>query len=125
MSNDEANDSHLPGESLSSELAERVRAEREYLGLRQDQVAKVLGVSRAAISAIETGRRKVSGVELARLAKLFGTSSDRLLGTEALTDASSIQLFRATKDLSDHDKDQVLRFAEFLSKSSAGKPDEQ
>lgn len=123
MSDEKGNYSDAPDEGLSDELAERIRTEREYLGLTQDQVAKVLGVPRAAVSAIETGRRKVSSVELAKLAKLFGTSSDRLLGTEALANEASTQLFRATKDLSDHDKDQVLRFAEFLSRSSTSKSD--
>jgi transcriptional regulator with XRE-family HTH domain len=103
---------------LEQALAERLRAEREYLGLSQDQVARVLELPRAAVSAYETGRRKVSSVELARLAKLYGTSPNRLLGSEALVDERTTQLFRATKSLSDHDKDQVLRFVEFLSNAS-------
>lgn len=119
MADDISNSADALGDELSLELAERIRAEREYLGLKQEQVALALKVSRAAVSAIETGRRKVSGVELARLAKLFGTSTDRLLGAELPTDESVTQLFRATKGLSDHDKDQVLRFAEFLSNSTA------
>lgn len=123
MSDEKGTYSDAPDDGLSDELAERIRTEREYLGLTQDQVAKVLGVPRAAVSAIETGRRKVSSVELAKLAKLFGTSSDRLLGTEALANEASTQLFRATKDLSDRDRDQVLRFAEFLSRSSTSKSD--
>lgn len=110
---------HAPDEELSLELAERVRTEREYLGLSQEQVARALKVSRAAVSAIETGRRKVSSVELARLARLFGTTTDRLLGQAVTTDESTTQLFRATKGLSEHDKEQVLRFAEFLSNSAA------
>jgi transcriptional regulator with XRE-family HTH domain len=108
-----------PDEELSLELAQRVRTEREYLGLSQEQVSRALNVSRAAVSAIETGRRKVSSVELARLAKLFGTTTDRLLGSAIAADDSATQLFRATKDLSDNDKEQVLRFAEFLSNSAS------
>lgn len=101
-------------------LAARLKSERDYLGLSQEQVAKVLGIPRAAVSAIETGRRKVSSVELARLAALFGTSPDRLLGAELERDPTDVQLYRATQSLSDHDKAQVLRFAEFLR--SAGRP---
>ena len=117
MSDDKANGNANATEELGLELAERLRAEREYLGLSQEQVARALNLSRAAVSAIETGRRKVSGVELAGLAKLYGTSADRLVGNTVPVDESATQLFRATKNLSDHDKDQVLRFAEFLSKS--------
>ena len=100
-------------------LAERLKEERDYLGLSQEQVANALNIPRAAISAIETGRRKVSGLELARLAALFGTTPDRLLGAEAEHDPTDVQLFRATKALSDHDKEQVLRFAEFLRTAGA------
>lgn len=107
-------------EQLEAALAERLRSEREYLGLSQDQVARVLDLPRAAVSAFETGRRKVSSVELARLAKLYGTTPDRLLGSDAPVDERTTRLFRATKRLSDHDKDQVLRFVEFLSNAEAG-----
>lgn len=102
------------------QLAERIRAEREYFNLRQDQVAAVLQVSRAAVSAIETGRRKVSGQELKQLAQLFGTSVDRLLGAEPEEDETTEALFRTAKELSDVDRAQVLRFAEFLR--NAGPP---
>ena len=119
MTIDSPKDATTPSDGLNLELAERLRTEREYLGLSQEQVARALSLSRAAVSAIETGRRKVSGVELGRLAKLYGTSTDRLLGTAAPADESVTQLFRATKNLSDHDKDQVLRFAEFLSNSAS------
>ncbi|NMO04516.1 helix-turn-helix transcriptional regulator [Gordonia sp. TBRC 11910] len=103
---------------LEEALAERLRSEREYLGMSQDQVARVLGLPRAAVSAFETGRRKVSSGELARLAALYGTTPNRLLGSEGLVDDRTTQLFRATNKLSDHDKDEVLRFVEFLSNAS-------
>jgi transcriptional regulator with XRE-family HTH domain len=101
-------------------LAERLRAEREYLNLKQEQVAEVLGISRAAVSAIETGRRKVSGQELKQLAKLFGISVDRLLGADPEEDETTQALFRTAKELSAPDRAQVLRFAEFLR--NAGPP---
>jgi transcriptional regulator with XRE-family HTH domain len=101
-------------------LAERIRTEREYLSLKQEQVAAALNISRAAVSAIETGRRRVSSQELKRLATLFGTSVDRLLGAEPEQDPTSLALFRATRALSERDREQVLRFAEFLR--NAGQP---
>jgi transcriptional regulator with XRE-family HTH domain len=119
MTNDGRNqDIRVDAEGL--ELAERIRREREYLNLKQEQVAAVLNISRAAVSAIETGRRKVSGQELKRLAILFGTNVDRLLGADVEEDPTSVALFRAAKGLSDLDRKQVLRFAEFLR--NAGQP---
>jgi transcriptional regulator with XRE-family HTH domain len=100
---------------IERELASRLREEREYLGMNQDQVAAALSLPRAAVSAFETGRRKVSSAELAKLARLYGTTPDRLLGADGVVDERATRLFRATKNLSDHDKDQVLRFVEFLN----------
>jgi len=97
-------------------LAERLKARRIFLGFNQADVAAVLKVSRAAVSAIETGRRRITGVELGRLAEFYGTTGDRLLGKTPLEDATADALFRATRELSDEGKLQVLQFAEFLKK---------
>ena len=101
-------------DSESLALAQRIRADREYLKLNQAQVAEVLGIPRAAVSALETGRRRVSGLELKKLATLFGTSGDRLLGHHVDDDPTAVALFRTAKALTDDDRLQVLRFAEFL-----------
>lgn len=120
----------VPGDSTENhegtpegpELAERIRQERTYVGLSQADVAEALGIPRAAVSALETGKRRVSGLELGRLAELFGTSVDRLLGRDIPADETTTALFRATKSLTETDKEQVLRFAEFLR--GAGKAPE-
>lgn len=103
-------------------LAARIRQERLYLGMSQADVATALDIPRAAVSALETGRRRVSGLELKGLAQLFGTSVDRLLGEVAPEDPATAALFRATKDLSVDNKNQVLRFAEFLRTAGAAPP---
>ena len=103
-------------------LAARIRQERLYLGLSQADVATALEIPRAAVSALETGRRRVSGLELKGLAQLFGTSVDRLLGEVAPEDPATAALFRATRDLSVDNKNQVLRFAEFLRTAGAAPP---
>lgn len=96
-------------------LAENIKRERMYIGLSQAEVADALNISRAAVSALETGRRRVTGIELKRLARLFGTSGDRLLGVTSVAEQPmAAALFRAAKDLSASDQEQVLRFAEFL-----------
>jgi transcriptional regulator with XRE-family HTH domain len=95
-------------------LAHRIREERDYLKLSQFQIAEVLGIPRAAVSAMETGRRRVSSLELMRLAEVFGTSVDRLLGRELDDDPTAVALFRTAKSLTNDDRLQVLRFAEFL-----------
>ena len=101
-------------------LAERLREARDYVGLSQEMVAEHLGVPRPAVSSIERGTRKVSSLELKQLAALYRRPVTFLLGTdtetEAAMDADSFAgaLFRATQELDESDRDQVLRFAEFL-----------
>lgn len=103
-------------EQAWTELGERLRGSREYLGLSQGEVADQMNLSRPAITNIESGRRKVSTFELARLARLYRQSYDYFLGEapEVAEDETTGALFRTTRDLSDGDKEQVLRFAQFL-----------
>jgi transcriptional regulator with XRE-family HTH domain len=114
---------HEPPEALSDqrEIGARLRAAREYLGLSQELVAQHLDVPRPAISAMERGTRKVSGVELKKLARLYGKPVAFLVGEETdpvlEADEVSTALFRATRQLSDADRQQVLQFAEFLRHS--------
>ena len=101
-------------------LAERLREARDYVGLSQEMVAEHLGVPRPAVSSIERGTRKVSSLELKRLASLYRRPVTFLLGTDAEPDFTMSPdsfvgaLFRATQELDESDRDQVLRFAEFL-----------
>lgn len=101
-------------------IGNRLREAREYVGLLQDDVATALGIPRTSLSALEAGKRKVSGVELRRLARLYRRPVAWLLGEEEIELGDADPLFRATAQLSDHDKEQVLRFAEFLA--AAGRP---
>jgi len=58
---------------LSFELiGKRLKEARESLGLSQEEVAKALGLPRPAVSKIESGNRKVSSIELVKLAGLYG-----------------------------------------------------
>ena len=58
----------------------------------------------------------MTGLELKRPSPggYYGTSVDNLLGKESVEDATTAALFRAAKGLTADDKEQVLRFAEFL-----------
>lgn len=101
-------------------LAIRLREARDYVGLSQETVAEHLGVPRPAVSAMERGTRKVSGLELKQLATLYRRPVTFFLdveaGSEVVLDADSFAgvLFRATQDLESADRDQVLKFVEFL-----------
>lgn len=94
-------------------LGLRLKEAREYRGLSQDDVAQNIGVSRSAISLMESGGRNVSAIELGRLAKLYKVTMESLAGHDS-SDESVRMMARATATLSEEDRKEVLRFAEFL-----------
>ena len=97
-------------------VASRIREARESFGLTQEEVSGALGIPRTSVHAMETGKRGVSALELRRLARLYRRRVEWLLGEDdAPIAAADGALYRATRDLSDEDKDQVLRFAQFLA----------
>lgn len=97
----------------------RLREARLAVGLTQADTASALGISRPAVAALEKGARKVSGLELRRLARLYQRSVGWLLGDDTEPAATDGVLQRATAELSQHDKEQVLRFAQFLAAQPA------
>ena len=101
---------------LERSMAHRLRVTRDYLGLSQQFVADNTGISRAAISAIEGGKRKVTGVELQLLAKLYRYPVSYFLGEEP--EAEQEQPFRLLarkmEDLTEEDREEVMRFAEYI-----------
>lgn len=102
-------------------MAQRLREAREYVGLSQEDVAQALGVSRPAITNIETGNRRVEAIELDKLATLYRQSVTFLLSGEDAVGAVPTQvqfLARAVKGLSPKDMEEVARFATFLKRSS-------
>jgi Zn-dependent peptidase ImmA (M78 family)/DNA-binding XRE family transcriptional regulator len=62
------------------ELARRLKAARERVGVTQDQAAAVVGIPRPSVAQIEAGKRSVSGLELDRLARLYRRDVGDLLG---------------------------------------------
>lgn len=103
-----------PSDDPSRRLAERLREAREYLGLPQQFVSDQTGIPRVAVSAIENGRRRVDALELDALARLYKYPVDYFLeGT--LEEPSDVHaLAREARDLTERDREEVLRFARFL-----------
>ena len=100
-----------------AEMARLLKEAREYLELQQDEVARELGVPRTAISLIESGQRKVEALELQKLARLYQKPVGYFTGEEAADVGLPLQvahLARAASKLSNRDRDELTRFAEYL-----------
>lgn len=100
-----------------TKLAEKLREAREYLGLSQEEVSKAVGIPRAAISLIESGQRRVDALELKKLASVYerpvGYFTGEDYGDPYLPEEVE-HLARAVADLSQKDREELTRFAEFL-----------
>lgn len=117
MTSPEPNTIPVTNEERQRRLAERLREAREYLGLSQQFVADHTGLSRVAISAIENGKRKVEALELEALARLYRYPVTYFLDSsdEALSEPAAVRaLAREARSLTDRDREEVLRFAQYL-----------
>ena len=106
------NNEHTARETLSTRLKEA----REYCGFSQEEVARHLGVPRTAVSLMENGSRRVEALELRRLANLYQTTMESLTGLDReAAEPETIRLVsRAAAGLSATDRNEVLRFIQFL-----------
>lgn len=110
-------------DSERTHLAEKLRLAREYLTLSQDEVAKAVGIPRAAISLIESGQRRVDVLELKKFATVYDRPVSYFTGeekTQAIPEEVE-HLARAAKNLSSQDRQELTRFAEFLQSKAAAK----
>lgn len=106
-------------------LGQRLRNSRDYLGFSQDEVAKHLGISRTALSNIESGQRKVDALELKQLAALYQRSIAYFTGdvvAETALPADVEHLARQANKLSANDRAELSRFAEFLGSQKRQPP---
>jgi len=87
-----------------AELGRRLREAREACGMTQAQVGQHLGLSRPTVAQIELGNRAISGLELSRLAYLFGKDIRELVAEEAPhREDALVALFRLHPDLASQD----------------------
>ena len=104
-------------DSERSEMARRLKGAREYLELPQEEVARDLGVPRTAISLMESGQRKVDAQELQKLARLYQRPVGYFTGegtVEAALPPQVAHLARAAAKLSNRDRNELARFADYL-----------
>lgn len=102
-------------EREKEKLIARLKEAREYIGASQDHVAKFLGVNRSAVSEIETGKRSISAMELKKLANLYQRPVSWFTDDVVEGMPADIEyLARTASELSDNDRGELQRFADFL-----------
>ncbi len=82
------------------ELGQRLKVARETCAMTQDSVAGHLGISRSTVAQMELGNRTVTGLELSKLAYLFGRDLRSFVADEAPDKEDAIvALFRLHPEL--------------------------
>ena len=104
------------------ELGQRLRRAREDSAMTQEDVARDLKLSRSTVAQIELGNRLVSGIELSRLAFLFGRELDSLVSDDAPADEDAlVALFRHHPELAtQEDVREALRRCVALGQELTG-----
>ncbi len=94
-------------------LADSLRSARKSSGLSQKAVANELGVPRTALTQIENGNRKLSTLELTKLARLYRCPIHDLLGEANPTESEDVcdRLRRVAPELwEDHEvRDEITK----------------
>lgn len=107
---------HEDDDGARRHLGDRLREARKYLGLKQEEVATYLKIPRTALTDIENGQRRVEAIELSRLAKLYRQPVGYFTGEDAAAGLpiDVAHLARKAADLSEQDRSELGRFAEYL-----------
>ena len=113
-------------------MHQRLRELRENAGLSQTDVAKYLKITRQAYNHYETGKRTPDPKAISELAKLFGVTTDYLLGRENIgtaekkepgtqTDAELSELNSIISRLSDGNRAKLRELAQLYLDSEQRK----
>ena len=104
---------------LYKRLGEIIKDHRSRLGLTQDQLSQHLGVSRASLANIETGRQKVLVHLLYRLADKLGVHATSLLpDPEEVEELEALDDLPISANVSLEQKRQIVRLLHGDERSS-------
>lgn len=100
------------------QLGQKIKKMREGRELSQEELAKLIGISRAALSELERGNRSLDALELAKIAKIFGLSTDELLSSAV---GRSRRIINANKKIK-FKSDKLRQLILYILSKCGGKP---
>ena len=102
--------------SLDLDLAQRLKAYRNFKHLIQKEVAAHLNVPHSAISDIENGKRDVTVGELKVLSHLYGRSVEEIMSGKKYDYYNIANIARLLSELPDEDLKEVMFIIEYKRK---------
>lgn len=103
-------------------LASRIKDSRKLKGYTQNDLAKIMDVKAATISAWEVGRNEPSIEMLKKLSKVLGVSFDYLTGTmdesgeEPLSMNQKLVAYSIDPDISDEERQAIIEMVQAAKK---------
>ena len=92
-----------------------VRRHRDRLNLSQAQIADAVGLTRASVANIETGRQRIPLHQLFRLAGALQVDVDALLPRQATaTQSLADHDIRSAMKLTDREQDEIARVVDSI-----------
>ena len=104
---------------MNADISERIKNLRKEKSLNQEELGKILGISRRSISAIENGETDLSTQQIKAISELFNVTTDYLLNgtktenTISETEKEIIQLVRKDEEI----KTTLLNLLDFKKKT--------
>ena len=105
--------------ATSEAIGKNLRNARKSIGMTQAEVSSVLGMSRSAVSLMESGKRQVNSSELARLANLYHKTVSELLDPKAVSTPDGFAMLFRAEEISKEDRVQMVEFADLCKRYSA------
>lgn len=97
-------------------LSDNIKAIREEKGLKQIEVATLIGVDKSAYSKIEKGLRALKAEELYKMAQLFNLTTDQIVNHDgqlpkevAVEDKTAVEQMRLIQQLDDEDRQTIFK----------------
>ena len=104
------------------DFGERLKKLRTSKRLTQEELGKIVHVSKVSISGYERGERSPDRETLTDLADYFEVSTDYLLGrTDDKEKAPTLVAAHLDDDVSEEDMEDILNYIEFRKKNPLGK----
>jgi len=95
------------------DIALKLRSAREKAGYKQEDIARILGVTPQKVSSFETGRTRVDVDTLVTLCKLYGVDANDMMGISLHSSSPFDDMItvnaRRKKNLSQEEKMRLAR----------------
>lgn len=106
------------------QLGQKIKKLREEREFSQEKLAKLIGISRVALSELERGNRSLDALELAKMAKVFELSADELLQNKKIDTKDLIKSKRtvnANKNIK-FESEKLRELILYILSKCGGKP---